>query len=279
MCVMPTEEFKGAMVEPSVAPRMICVGTHHKTGTLWMRWIFRKLAEETGLQFGIGGTLSEAGVTLPRQGGRAIIVHWSSDFTKRLLRRDDARFLHLIRDPRDVLLSGMSYHRKIDPAREAFLAQPIPELEGRTYQEQLNWLSSDEDRLLFEMRGKHAQTLSEMLAWDYTLETSIDLTYETLIADTDGILFEEALVFLGFTAEEAAIGRKIFIERSLFGPMKHTAFAQQEMDIHIQSGQPARWKTELPRSVAETYAAEYGEALVALGYEDHPSDWLEEVAA
>ncbi len=276
---MPTEDFEDAVVDQAIAPRIICVGTHHKTGTLWMRWVFRKIAEELDLPHGVGGSLGEADIKPTLQDDRSIIMQWSSNFTNRLLRRADARFLHLIRDPRDVLLSGMSYHRQIDPAREQFLSKPIPSLDGRSYQEHLNWLASDEDRLLFEMRGKHAQTVAEMLAWDYTRDTCAEVTYEALITDTDGSLFQDILRFLGLSAEEAALGRKIFVERSLFGPMKHAGFTKQDLDTHIQSGKPQRWKTELPRAVAETYATEFGDALVSLGYEDHPSAWLEEIAA
>ena len=45
---MTTEFQTGAdhMTAPTAPVRLICIGTHHKTGTLWMRWVFRVIAQD-----------------------------------------------------------------------------------------------------------------------------------------------------------------------------------------------------------------------------------------
>lgn len=266
----------GRVAARMTAPRIICVGTHHKTGTLWMRWVFRKLAGELGLPFLTGTGLRALG-DLPED-RRAVLCNWSSKFSARLLDRDDVRVLHMIRDPRDVLLSGMAFHRRAGPEHEAFLHRPRADLGGRTYQEHLNALPDISARLLFEMRETHAQTLAQMLAWDYGRDNSAEATYEVLIRDFRGHVFSEILHFLGFSRSEVRLGTEIFLKHSLFGDMQHALENPRQFDVHIASGLPARWKTELPRDVAEVYAAEYGPALVTLGYETHPTAWLAEIA-
>lgn len=57
------------------------------------------------------------------------------------------RGLHLIRDPRDVILSGMHYHLR---APEKWLHDPEPDYGGLSYQEKLNSLDGD-GRLFLEM--------------------------------------------------------------------------------------------------------------------------------
>ncbi|WGH80073.1 sulfotransferase family protein [Jannaschia ovalis] len=258
-----------------IAPRVFCVGTHHKTGTLWMRAVFRRLAAALGI---------ESHVTYPARGDglvpeidRVFLFSWSSRFPEALLDRPDARVLHVIRDPRDVLLSGCRYHHHAPEAGEAFLHAPREDLGGLTYQQHLNALEDPEEKLLFEMREKHAQTLQEMLDWDYDRPNTIEARYEDLIADESCDGFREHLRDLGLTEPEVAKGVEIFWAKSLFGGLAEEAARGERIRAHVASGRVAQWREALPRRVAEAYAAEYGAGLVKLGYEPHPTAWLEEL--
>ena len=77
------------------------------------------------------------------QTGPQIIVNWSSSFPQPLMKLDHARFLHIIRDPRDVLLSGMRYHRIAPLGNEKFLREKRDEWGGKNYQDHLNALPDD----------------------------------------------------------------------------------------------------------------------------------------
>lgn len=258
------------------APRLYCVGTHHKTGTLWMRAVFRRLAAV--LQ--IPEIVVYPG-TRPRKaapdGQRMVLMSWSSKFPDWLLDRPDARILHLIRDPRDVLLSGYRYHQHAGEKGEEFLHTPRDDLGGKTYQEHLNALPTEEDKLLFEMGEKHAQTLQEMLGWTYTAPNRIEVRYEDLMQDETGTGFREHLRNLGLPEAEVEKGLEIFWAKSLFGGLKDPAARAERIASHVASGKVAQWRTKLPRPVAERYAEQYGDALVTLGYEPHPTRWLSEL--
>ena len=268
---MTTDFQTGAdhMTAPAAPVRLICIGTHHKTGTLWMRWVFRAMCYKLGLPFGFGKTAAA-------DEGRNVIAHWSSDFAPETLSRGDMRGLHLIRDPRDVLISGARYHARVPDAREPQLASPDPALGGKSYLAHMRSLPDLAAQLRFEMAGRHAQTMSEMTAWDYSRDTFAEIRYEDLMADQDGALFADILHFLGFDAEAIDIGRACFLDHSLFGSMTHRDRIGETLDIHIDSGAPARWRDELPRAIAEDYAETFGADLVALGYETHPTNWVQE---
>ncbi|MCK0168141.1 sulfotransferase domain-containing protein [Jannaschia sp. S6380] len=256
-----------------IAPRIFCIGTHHKTGTLWMRAVFRQLADVIGVA--LYPAFARSGLHLVPDRDRAFLVSWSSAFQPALHDRPDARFLHLIRDPRDVLLSGMRYHLTTTRAEEAFLHEPRDDLDGRTYQQHLRALDGPEERLMFEMSGKHAGTLAEMLAWPYDRPNTIEARYETLIADTDGRTFREHLRDLGLTEPEVEEGARAFWRNALFGGLAKADDPARRG--HVTDGAPSQWRRLLPRSVARAYAERHGDALVSLGYESHPTAWLKEI--
>lgn len=257
-----------------IAPRLFCIGTHHKTGTLWMRAVFRRLANALGVAHHV--TFPNQGLRLVTEAERVFLFQWSSKFPPELLDRPDARILHMIRDPRDVLLSGMRYHLHAPVEGEQFLHEARDDLGGKTYQQHLNALPDETDRLLFEMREKHARTLAEMLAWEARPNT-IEVRYEDLMQDTDGTAFRDHLRNLGLPEPEVETGAKIFWEKSLFGGLADEAARVDRIKAHVASGKVAQWRDHLPEAVADAYADAHGQALVDLGYEEHPTAWLEDL--
>jgi hypothetical protein len=254
-------------------PRILCVGTHHKTGTIWMRKVWHAVAADQGIPL----LHVSAGVRpedLPRA-GPVICVNWSADFPAPFWDSPHTRFLHVIRDPRDILLSGMRYHRTVPPRKEKFLRIPRRDLGGATYQDHLNALPDDTARLLFEMLNKHEETLAEMLRWPYGHPHAADLRYEDLIADTDCAIFRSALEGLGIDGLDMARATRAYWDNALFGGLGAPDARASEVARHVRSGQPAQWKTRLPRVVAALYARRYGKALRKLGYADRRA-WVEQ---
>jgi hypothetical protein len=256
-----------------VSARFLCVGTHHKTGTVWMRRVLHEIKRDQDvplMQCNRAAKLKKAATSGPQ-----IIVSWQSTFPAELRALPHARFLHMIRDPRDVLLSGMRYHRKAPLGRENFLAQTRDDLGGRTYQDHLNALPTDMDRWLFEMHNKHAQTVAEMLAWDRTGPNTVDVRYEDMIVDVDCVQFRAILT--DFAIEGIDIDRAVhsFWLHSLFGGVAQEENLGEQHALHITSGSVAQWKTQMPRTLAEIYADQYGPALKTLGYADDDS-WVME---
>lgn len=252
-------------------PRFLCIGTHHKTGTVWMRKVFREIQRDQGIPFMQcyrAKKLADTAKTGPQ-----IIVNWSSSFPVELMEMDEARFIHIIRDPRDVLLSGARYHQVAPVGNEKFLREKKPEWEGKTYKDYIGSLPSELDKLMFEMNNKHDQTVKEMLAWPYGHANAIELRYEDLIEDRECAVFRKCLE--GIDVEGLNIDRAVqsYWNNSLFGGLKEKSNRAARIALHVGSGIKAQWTSKLPRELAEIYEKRYGHALRTLGYEKDVS-WV-----
>lgn len=249
--------------------RLMCLATHHKGGTIWMKHVVKSLALAWDMPW--IGIWSERQIAAVPNEGAAFLVNWNGYFPDAIWDQEDAAFFHVIRDPRDVLLSGCQYHHYAGVKGERFLHQPLPEYDGMTYQEKLNTIASYDEKLLFEMAGKHAQTVSEMRAWPTDHPNQITVHYEDLIQDTDAKHFKNALNVWKLDALRTAEAGAAFVDNSLFGGAaeKNARVAQ-----HVQSTSTSRWMREMPRSVGAQYAKDFGDDLIALGYEKDTS-WVD----
>lgn len=252
-------------------PALYCVATHHKDGTVWMKQVFCAFAK--ALDIPMIGMWSDRQLADVPQDQPVFLVNWHGWFPRAIWDNPAARFFHVIRDPRDVLLSGWQYHQTAGPKGEKFLHTERADLGGKTYQQALNRIEKTDDQILFEMREKHAVTVQEMLDWPYEDPRQITLRYEDLMQDGDCSLFKSALQHLGF--DQAAIdqGAKAFWNKNLFGGQSK----DQARQGHVQSGAISRWASELPQAVGATYEQEYGTALKRLGYSEN-STWVDELS-
>jgi hypothetical protein len=230
-------------------PYKILIGTHHKTGTVWMQSIFRNICLNHSLVF-------FAGIQADLPENYDIFLEGHSKFDLDAV-KVPFRGLHLIRDPRDVIISGCFYHAK---ASEAWLHRAQQDLQGFTYQESLNRCSTLDEKIMFEMEhaGKHA--VDQMLQWNYHLPAFLELKYEDLLNNTDLTLFHRAFLFLGFP--ELALPSLLLIAQhnSLFsGHLGKSA--------HIRSGEARQWMKYFKRSHKKRFLELFGDALIRLGYE------------
>ncbi len=244
--------------------RLICIGTHHKTGTVWMRKVWQHIAAEQNIPF-MPIYRPRKMAAIPEK-GPCILVNWNSAFPQQLMDHPEARFLHVIRDPRDVLLSGMRYHRIAGLRNEKALREPREDLGGLNYQEHLNALPNDSERLRFEMHNRHHETLTQMLAWNYRHPHSVELNYEDMMEDEDCQVFRKALTKMDIAGLDIEAAVKTYWDLALFGGLTDPKTVAVP-SAHIGSGKPTQWVTNLPAEIAEEYAAEYGNALKQLKYE------------
>ncbi|WP_282091534.1 sulfotransferase domain-containing protein [Epibacterium ulvae] len=256
-----------------VPPRILCIGTHHKTGTVWMRRVWRMIGEALDIPF-VAIHDPNKFHRIPEM-DRVIVANWAAQFAPELFARRDARFLHVIRDPRDVLLSGARYHESTSGRHERFLRQPDPALNGKSYQEHLRELKTEDEKLEFEMHRMHQRVLDEMMSWPYGHERAFDVRYEDLIEDTECKLFVQALRFFGFNASECDAAREIFFDNSLFGGLSSDS-SQGRVAHHVKSGKARQWQNQLPVAVARNYLNRHGNDLISLGYENDHS-WINHI--
>ncbi len=239
-----------------------------------MRRTFRKYADANGIPTVRVSQKTVINDKLP-QNGPALCVNWDSRFPKQFIEDPRARFFHIVRDPRDVLVSGYRYHLKPKLSNEGWLYRPRSELGGRSYHHQINSLPDRVSKMLFEMCGKHAVTVRDMRAWPYGHKHVVDLRYEDLIYDTDCRQFKNAIEGLdvaGFNVEQIVAS---YWSNSLFGGLENASNQPQNVRRHISNGATQQWRENLPREVAKIYAEKFGDALIELGYASDMK-WVEE---
>ncbi len=236
----------------------VVVATHHKTGTVWMDGVFKAIARDVGAEY----------IDFRSQCGRLdgaltkpfILLNYDSNFREygHILERDDVRILHLVRDPRDVLISAMHYHQK---SRESWLHEPIPGYDNVTYQHSLKALPSKFDQYVFEMEHSTASTLRDVLNWQYGRANCFEARYEDLRQDADLAHWRRISTFLGFDEREQQISCGRFWQNSLFGGLSRFG------NKHVRSGDVAQWKREFTRDLGYAFLARFPNALQSLGYE------------
>ena len=236
----------------------IVVATHHKTGTVWMDGVFKAIAGDLGVQY---INFRDDQVRLKARPHRPFILFcYDSEFGEHahLLDQEDVRIVHLIRDPRDVVISAMHYHKA---SREGWLHEPIPGYDNLTYQRALQQLPTRFERYVFEMDNSSASTLRDMAAWRYGRATCFEARYEAMRQDSELVYWRRIMAFLGLNDAEQAIGCRRFWQNSLFGSLPRLG------NRHVRSGAVAQWQREFTPELAGAFLQRFPGLLQKLGYE------------
>lgn len=245
----------------------VVVATHHKTGTVWMATVFKDIAKgcrASYIDFWANFDRIESKLVPP-----FILMNHDSQFMQHegMLSRGDTRILHLIRDPRDVLISATHYHRT---AAEPWLHRVEPG-QSQTYQQRLNALETSLERYVFELDHASGATLDGMLDWHYDRPNCREVRYEDLRLDDTMEAWTGIVEFLGFETAEIDLCRKSFWNHSLFGNL---ARANR---VHIRSGDVAQWKREFTPDLARAFVDRFPDILQVTGYEEDDS-WIERLS-
>lgn len=237
-------------------PPLIVVCTHHKTGSVWMANIFRAIKRHEKLHLH-----SKAQVDLPPNTDIFLQDHSKVDLKALQARFPErgVRAVHVVRDPRDVIISGGFYHVK---TVEKWANNPKKEYGGKSYRQAIAALPTDHEKLVFEMDHTGGKTIREMLAWDYKNDIVFEARYEDLIVDRDLKLFKPMMEFLGFQGERLEMALKFVRELSLFG-----GAAGSDPADHIRSGEGRQWVNVFTPELKAAFQSRFPEALQRLGYE------------
>ena len=240
---------------------LIVVCTHHKTGTVWMADIFRAIKKEFKLKLHNG--LQQA---LPPDADIFLQDHSRVDMIALRGRNPDraVRCVHIIRDPRDVIISGCFYHVK---TTEKWANNPKEEFGGKTYREAISALPDDHAKLAFEMAHTGAKTIRDMLAWNYQDKDVLEIKYEDIINDKEFKVFRPMMKFLGFDGPELERVLEIVEAHSLFGGAK-----KEGGDVHVRSGESRQWRKTFTPELKAEFRRLHPDVLQKLGYEKN-ADW------
>jgi hypothetical protein len=289
---------------------------HHKCASSWIAGIMARLMEEIGLRYcGVYDTLAPAGPgsltiewlpTTPfdraelreqidARGAEFVTVGAADQAQAKILK--PVRAFHVIRDPRDLIVSAYFSHRNSHTTVDR------PHL--KAHREALRRLSLH-DGLLLEMEFSGAE-LHRIGDWDYTDESVLELRMEDLIREQyDG--FIRIFRHLGLLADDeplrAAEHLGVWSKRLLnrlshrrpLGRLRRKIPATGEMILgavfaerfeaqtkgrergagdtgsHYRKGIAGDWVNHFTPRHASVFEELYGDILVRLGYEED-SDW------
>lgn len=232
-------------------PRKIIIGTHHKTGTAWLRSVFKTICDCHSLVFFAGSQEN-------LRDGFDVFFQPHSIFQFDAFKVPFFG-LHMIRDPRDVIISGCFYHQRSD---EKWLHKSMKQFQGLSYQEKINSYSNIDDQILFEMENGGKYTIDRMLEWNYNMPDFFEVKYEDLIEDHDLALFHRIFTFLGFPGEAIPTLLGIAYSASLFS-------GQPRPSIHVRSGKTGQWENYFKSFHKKRFLQLFGDALIRLGYEEN----------
>jgi hypothetical protein len=245
-----------------VSPNELIVhATHHKMGTVWFQSVLRDVAAELGLTYSYAESFDS---DVPPGTDIFLQAHSRLEWDKLPAHRGT----HMVRDLRDVAVSGYHYHLWTEEewANIALVERQLDMFFGDeprpgnplTYKELLNSLSPTEG-LIVELR-RLTYVSSELRAWDFENPSFLELRYEDVITEPDTWL-PRIFAWYGFTGEEhttaTGIARSRHIDR------RHTPTS----GTHVRSGKPRQWVDSFgPEHDAEAKRI-FGDVLVKMGYE------------
>jgi hypothetical protein len=235
---------------------VILIGTHHKTGTVWMRDLFSKIAELLEVPFLRLGPHEEVDLARLRRDHRLIILFQDhASFASLPLLAAD-RGAHVIRDPRDVLISSANYHSW---SHEAWLHEARKSLRGRTYQQSISELDFH-DSIRFEMQRSGGLCIGEMLSLDRG-DLFADVRLEDLMMATRG---EAAAWFstLGFVGAEVEGCVEAF-EATRIEPGSTSSIGLRQ---HVQNADCSQWRYLYDPALLASFREHFGDAAERLGY-------------
>lgn len=238
--------------------RLLLIATHHKTGTVWMRRLFQGLAERLG--WGFRRLADHAPVPVERlRASYPISVlyqdHGRFDPELRLINGDAG--WHLIRDPRDALISGANYHGW---SSEPWLSEPRASLGGKSYRAAIRTLDLP-DAVRFEFSRSTGQSIRDMLSFDRHGGRVIDMRLEDLLRDADGRQSAHGFAALGLSGPALEAALKEFLA---------THAARQDrterLHGHIQNLDTAQWRYLFDAELLRDFEAVFPDACQRLGY-------------
>jgi hypothetical protein len=198
-------------------------------------------------------------------GNDPLLSHYDGDFFysyTSLVTFDEPDYVssHVVRDPRDIVVSAYHYHKT---CKEEWCIEFNPDF-GMTYQEKLNSFQKEEG-MVFEMTHYTKVVLDIMNGWNYSDPKCLELKYRELIKDPDQT-FSRLFTHWGIPADQ--LHECIEISRK-YHMTKLTGRKVGEIQIgsHMRSGLPGQWKSEFSSEHKKVFKALYPGLLVKLGFE------------
>jgi Sulfotransferase domain len=181
---------------------------------------------------------------------------------------------HIVRDPRDIIVSAYYYHRWtkepwcIDPKYDWNMITSNSLFSDLIHKDKSNWpvnvsyqnylLTLDKELgIILEMLRNDAH-FKHMRNWDYDNPDFIEIKYEDIIGNEVDI-FEK--IFKHYNLHPKLIDRGLYYVD--YFSMKNKAKGKKS---HVRSGKKKQWETELSPRILAIFEEQHSDLLSKLGY-------------
>lgn len=255
----PFSRWLSPFSNPNDRP-LIIHSCYHKVGTVWFGRILRDVAAEFGLSFQSGYSY-DAIQRYENEKDSDVFLDLGSHVDLSLLH--PYRGSHMIRDPRDLVVSAYFYHKW---THETWANLPLAEYKGMTYKRYLNSISK-KDGLSLEIRRSEFW-IRHMADWDFTNPRTLEIRYEDIMSDEESIFRR---LFAHYTFSPHAVDRSCAIARR-YGFKALRARGGSGEKSHLRSGRAGEWREHFEDDHVALFKRMYPGVLVRLGYEK-ADDW------
>lgn len=241
------------MIEPVFThSKQVIHNAHHKSGSVWISMIMESIAKKHGLKMA-----SINNDPISKYPNDRMLYSYTSQSP---FDHDNYVGSHMVRDPRDIVVSAYFYHQWSQEGWE----KTYNFRNGETYQETLKRLPKCEG-IHFEMRGWTKDVLKAMTDWDYNNPRIREVKYEDLITSPDEH-FQKLFEFWGvnpiYMNDCLEISRQYHMTRQTGRKV-----GEIKLGTHMRSGKPGQWQEHFDASHRLYFKSKYGKLLIQLGYE------------
>ena len=253
---------------------------HHKCGTTYINRVFSKIGREAGFSyFRYHPFLDPLAIfrhtirqrlwfqlRIPalRLFRRAQVWHVPNTHYEMIVARirGPYRGFHVIRDPRDMIVSGYFSHRYSHPLNNPW---------GRAYlQAHRQWLNAVPPATGLAREIDIGYGVAAMKDWNYGNPHILEVRFEDLIrspAHCYGKIFDHLQVRVPPAALDGVTRQLTFEKLSGGRPA-----GREDIRSHFRKGLPGDWRNHFNDTHKALFKARWGDVLIRLGYE-RDNDW------
>jgi hypothetical protein len=250
---------------------------HHKCATQWMKGLARGIGvvvERTVHRYFNAREFGRDLGSIPDPGS-TMICYTNAD-VRYVARVANLRGWHMVRDPRDIVVSSYFSHLHSHPSQvyagadSASQQRDLPERDR--YRVALQSVSKD-DGLMMELKERETQ-FSVMTKWDYDQENVLEVRMEEVTADPVPAL-REITTFVGLYGVNGLGDEKL---ADIVAANEFRVYAggrepgEEDVSSHYRKGVPGDWKLHFGPEHIDYFKQHYNNLLLTLGYEQSP-DW------
>ena len=242
---------------------LLCYFGHHKCATQWMRRIVADVCPAIGREQVIFNDMhdfdKDLAAAIPDLGG-SFLCYMNADV--RFIRPiEHLRGFHIVRDPRDVVVSAYFSHLHSHP-----LFGTLGE-----HREKLQSVSEAEGIMLELERRQHQ--FRAMLDWGYDDPRILELRMEDVTTDA-ATLIPRIFEFLGVGPDQGLSPELLdqVVHSRDFASLAGRPPGEEDVTSHYRKGVAGDWVNHFRPEHIAYFKEHYNELLVALGYETS-DDW------